>query len=136
MEKSTQKIKTFLMFSGQAEEAMNFYTSLFNDSEITRMTHYGPGEAGKEGTVLQATFTLQGQDYLCIDSNVEHAFTFTPAISMYVACDSEEEINQTFDKLVKDGTILVPLNEYPFSKKYGWVQDRYGVSWQLNLEDS
>ncbi|RKL66302.1 hypothetical protein CR203_15520 [Salipaludibacillus neizhouensis] len=129
----TQKIKTFLMFSGQAEEAMNFYTSLFNDSEITNIIHYRAGEAGEEGTVLQATFTLNGHEYMCIDSNVEHAFTFTPAISLFVTCETEEEINKTFEKLSQDGAILMPLNEYPFSKRYGWVQDRFGISWQLSL---
>ncbi len=66
------------MFDGEAEEAMNFYTSLFYESKILSITRYGPGEAGAEGTVMHATFSLGGQEFMCIDSNVKHEFTFTP----------------------------------------------------------
>ena len=128
-----QKITTFLMFGGQAEAAMNFYTSLFADSAILSLTRYGPGEAGAEGSVMLATFALNGQEFMCIDSNVEHGFTFTPAMSLYVICTSEAEIDQLFEKLSQDGQILMPLGPYPFSEKFGWVADQYGVSWQLNL---
>ncbi|SFG12052.1 Glyoxalase superfamily enzyme, possibly 3-demethylubiquinone-9 3-methyltransferase [Desulfotomaculum arcticum] len=133
MENSSQKIFTFLMFSGMAEEAMNFYTSIFDQSEIISINRYGANEAGKEGTVLHATFSLKGQVFMCIDSNVEQEFTFTPAISLYVTCDTEDEINRVFEKLSQNGTVLMPLAAYPFSKKYGWVEDKYGLSWQLNL---
>ncbi|BCJ85376.1 VOC family protein [Effusibacillus dendaii] len=133
MGNSNQKITTFLMFSGQAEEAMNFYTSVFDQSEIISITRYGANEAGKEGTVLQAAFSLNGQLFRCIDSSVTHEFTFTPAISLYVACDTEDEIERYFKQLSQDGTVLMPLSAYPFSQKYGWVTDKYGVSWQLNL---
>ncbi|MDE3840662.1 hypothetical protein C0966_15275 [Bacillus methanolicus] len=133
MKNSTQKITTFLMFDGKAEEAMNFYTSLFRQSEIISITRYGAHEAGKEGTVLHATFTLNGQEFMCIDSSVKHEFTFTPSISLYVKCDTEEEIDELYEKLSQDGEVLMPLAAYPFSEKFGWVQDKYGVSWQLNL---
>lgn len=129
-----QKFTTFLMFAGQAEEAMKFYTSLFKQSEITSISRYAANEAGVEGTVQHATFTLNGQEFMCIDSNAPHAFTFTPSISIFVRCDSEEEINRVFAKLSKDGQILMELDRYPFSAKFGWVSDRFGVSWQLNLE--
>ena len=128
-----QKITTFLMFGGQAEAVMNFYTSLFADSAILSLTRYGSGEAGAEGSVMLATFALNGQEFMCIDSNVEHGFTFTPAMSLYVICTSEAEIDQLFEKLSQDGQILMPLGPYPFSEKFGWVADQYGVSWQLNL---
>ena len=128
-----QKITTFLMFEGQAEEAMNFYTSLFNDSAITHITRYGPGEAGAEGSVVHATFTLNGQNFMAIDSNVQHAFTFTPAMSLYVTCETEAEIDTLFAKLSEGGGIMMPLDSYPFSKKFGWLADKFGVSWQLTL---
>ena len=129
-----QKITTFLMFEGQAEEAMMFYTSLFDDSEIVRITKHGPDGPGgpeAEGTVEHALFTLKGQPYMAIDS-FGHQFTFTPAISLFVDCDSEEEIEMLYEKLMEGGTALMPLGEYGFSEKFGWVQDRFGVSWQLN----
>jgi predicted 3-demethylubiquinone-9 3-methyltransferase (glyoxalase superfamily) len=129
-----QKITTFLMFTGRAEEAMNFYTSLFKQSEILSLTRYGANEAGAEGTVQHAIFTLNGQEFMCIDSSVQHAFTFTPSISLYVRCDTEEEIDAVFAKLSQDGQIHMPLDRYPFSKRFGWVSDKFGVSWQLNLE--
>ncbi|WP_082588097.1 VOC family protein [Paenibacillus sp. Soil724D2] len=133
MEKSNQKITTFLMFTGQAEEAMNFYTSLFDHSEILTIKRYGAGEAGAEGSVVHATFSLHGQVFMCIDSYVKHDFTFTPAISLYVTCDSEEEIDRVYEKLAQDGKVFMPLAAYPFSEKFGWVGDRFGVTWQLTL---
>jgi predicted 3-demethylubiquinone-9 3-methyltransferase (glyoxalase superfamily) len=133
MGQTPQKIATFLMFEGQAEEAMNFYTSLFEDSEIISIKRYGPNEAGPEGSVLQASFSLNGQVYMCIDSHVKHAFTFTPAISLFVTCDSEKEIDRIFGQLSEQGQILMPLGAYPFSQKFGWTADRFGVSWQLSL---
>ncbi|REL33527.1 VOC family protein [Rhodohalobacter sp. SW132] len=128
------KITTFLMFEGDAEEAITFYTSLFDDSEIVRIAKYGPdGQFGPdaEGTVQHALFTLKGQPYIAIDS-YGHDFTFTPAISLFVECDSEEEIDKLYEKLSDGGEVAMPLNNYGFSTKFGWVQDRFGVSWQLN----
>ena len=128
------KITTFLMFEGQAEEAITFYTSLFDDSEIVSMTFSGPDGPGgpdAEGTVQRALFTLNGQQYMAIDS-FGHDFSFTPAISLFVQCDSEEEIDTLYEKLMEGGTAAMPLDNYGFSKKFGWVQDRFGVSWQLN----
>jgi predicted 3-demethylubiquinone-9 3-methyltransferase (glyoxalase superfamily) len=130
---STQKVTTFLMFSGQAEEAMNLYTSLFDQSEIISIQRYGPDDVGAEGTVLHATFSLHGQMFMCIDSNINHAFGFTPAISLYVTCDTDTEIERVFATLRRDGSVLMPLAAYPFSKKFAWVSDQYGVSWQLTL---
>lgn len=128
------KVIPFLMFQdGKAEEAMNFYTSLIEDSAITSMKRYGANEPGKEGTVFQATFSLKGQEFMCIDSSVKHAFTFTPAFSIYVVCDSEEEIDELFGKLNEGGQALMPLGNYGFSKKFGWLNDRFGVSWQINF---
>ncbi len=128
------KVLPFLMFQGgKAEEAMNFYTSLIEDSEITSIIRYGANEAGDEGTVMQATFTLKGQTFMCIDSNVKHAFSFTPSFSIYVTCSTEEEIDTLYAKLIEEGQALMPLGSYGFSRKFGWLNDRYGVSWQINF---
>ncbi len=120
------------MFNGRAEEAMDFYISLFNDAQIVSIKHYGPNEAGIKDTVMHALFTLNGQLFMCIDSSVQHGFTFTPAMSLYINCESNEEIETLFNALSANGDILMPLDEYPFSKKYGWLTDQFGVSWQLN----
>jgi predicted 3-demethylubiquinone-9 3-methyltransferase (glyoxalase superfamily) len=128
------KIATFLMFDGKAEEAMDFYTSIFEDSSIMKIERYGVGDDGAEGTVKVATFRLNGQILMCIDSPIKHPFTFTPAISFFVHCDSEREIDELFEQLSAGGEVLMPLDAYPFSKKFVWLNDRYGVSWQLNFD--
>jgi predicted 3-demethylubiquinone-9 3-methyltransferase (glyoxalase superfamily) len=132
-----QKITTCLMFVGEqhgkAEEAINFYISLFKDSKILHITRYGAEEQGIEGTVKQTSFSLKGQEFIAMDSNLEHPYTFTPVMSLFVQCETEEEIDQLFSKLSDRGEIKMPLDNYEFSKKFGWVSDKYGVSWQLNL---
>jgi predicted 3-demethylubiquinone-9 3-methyltransferase (glyoxalase superfamily) len=129
-----EKVTPFLMFQeGKAEEAMNFYTSLIEDSAITNIVRYGTNESGDEGTVMQATFTLKGQEFMCIDSNIKHQFSFTPSFSIYVTCNTEEELANLYQKLIEGGQALMPIGDYGFSKKFGWLNDRYGVSWQLNL---
>lgn len=133
MKETNQKIMTFLMFEGKAEEAMNFYTTLFDDSEVISVKRYGANEAGPEGSVMQASFSLHGQVFMCIDSYVQQGFTFTPAISLYVNCESEAEIDRVYESLAQGGQVLMPLGSYPFSPKFGWVADRFGVTWQLNL---
>lgn len=127
------KVTPFLMFTGQAEAAMNFYISLFADGRIVELQRYGAGQAGKEGTVFRAAFSIAGQTVMCIDSPVPHAFTFTPATSLFVDCASEEELNRLSARLGEGGKVLMPLDHYGFSRKFSWVEDRYGVSWQINL---
>ncbi len=127
-------IATFLMFEGSAEEAMNFYVSLFKGSEVRRVERYGPGEPGAEGSVKRADFVLAGHHLSCIDSPIHHGFTFTPSISLFVDCDDEAELDGAFRQLAAGGKELMPLGSYGFSRKFGWVQDRFGVSWQLNLQ--
>ncbi|MDQ1144003.1 putative 3-demethylubiquinone-9 3-methyltransferase (glyoxalase superfamily) [Bacillus sp. SORGH_AS 510] len=128
------KVTPFLMFQdGQAEEAMNYYLSIIDDSEITSIVRYGANAAGDEGTVMQATFSLKGQEFMCIDSHVKHQFSFTPSFSIFVTCDTEEEINHLYEKLLEGGQALMPIGNYGFSQRFGWLNDRFGVSWQLNL---
>ena len=128
------KVNPFLMFEGKAEEAMKFYVSLFPASEVTDVVRYGPGQAGPEGSIMKAAFTVGGETILCTDSFVTHEFTFTPAISFFVNCESENEVERLANALSVDGSILMPLGDYGFSRKFAWVSDRYGVSWQLNLD--
>jgi predicted 3-demethylubiquinone-9 3-methyltransferase (glyoxalase superfamily) len=126
-------IRPFLMFEGKAEEAMQFYVSLFPDARIIDIKRYGPGQAGAEGSVMVASFSVAGQTVMCIDSPVKHAFSFTPAFSLFVGCDSVEEIDRLCAALLDGGTALMRLGDYGFSRRFAWVNDRYGVSWQLNL---
>ncbi|GAB3058408.1 VOC family protein [Virgibacillus ainsalahensis] len=129
-----EKVTPFLMFQdGKAEEAMNYYISLIEDSAITNIVRYGADEGGKEGTVMQASFSLKGQEFMCMDSVPIHDFIFTPSFSIFLTCDSEEELDYIYENLLADGAALMPLDDYGFSKKFGWVNDRFGISWQLNL---
>lgn len=128
-----RSITPFLMFEGSAEEAMRFYVSLFARSGIKQIEHYKSGEMGPEGTVKRADFTLAGQDVICIDSPAKHAFTFTPSVSLFVECEDETEFDTAFAQLSGGGAMLMPPDDYGFSRKFGWVSDRFGVSWQLNL---
>ena len=128
------KIASFLTFQdNNAENAMNFYVDLFNNSEVIEVKRWeegGPVEAGK---VMHATFSLNGMLFMCSDSPPVHAWNFTPAVSNFVQCSNEKEQLRLFTELSKDGSVTMPLDNYGFSTKFGWVIDRYGISWQLNL---
>jgi predicted 3-demethylubiquinone-9 3-methyltransferase (glyoxalase superfamily) len=126
-------VRPFLMFEGCAEEAMNLYVSLFPGGEILEVVRYGPEGPGAPGSIMKASFSVGGQTILCTDSWVKHDFTFTPASSLFVDCDSEDEIERLAAALADGGAVLMPLGEYGFSRRFAWVNDRYGVSWQLNL---
>jgi predicted 3-demethylubiquinone-9 3-methyltransferase (glyoxalase superfamily) len=130
-----QRIAPALMFVGEqygkAEEAMRLYVSLFERSRILEIERFGEDEA--EPAVKRARFVLAGTEYSAMDSDGPHQFGFTPAISLFVDCDSEDQLDAAFAKLSEGGSVLMPLQDYPFSPRFGWVQDRFGVSWQLNL---
>jgi len=127
-------IVPFLMFEGSAEAAMNFYVGLFHNSAVTRIERYGPGGPGAEGSVMRADFVLAGQPLMCIDSPVKHGFTFTPSMSLFVECESETELDVAFEQLSAGGGVLMPPGGYGFSTRFAWINDRFGVSWQLNLK--
>jgi len=137
MTKITKRIATGLWFDTQAEEAANFYVSLFPNSRIGDISRYGKEgyevHGQPEGQVLTVTFTLDGQEFM--GTNGGPIFKMNPSISMYVVCETEEEINKLWRELSKDGKELMALNKYDWSKKYGWLSDRYGLSWQLTLGD-
>ena len=131
------EIATFLMFVGEqcgkAEEAMNLYVSTFEDAEIRGIERHAAGGDDVEGTVKRGDFVLGGREFMAMDSGADHGFTFTPATSLFITCDSADEVDRLFGTLSDDGAVLMPLGEYPFSPRFGWVNDRYGVSWQLFL---
>jgi predicted 3-demethylubiquinone-9 3-methyltransferase (glyoxalase superfamily) len=122
------------MFDGHAEEAMRCYVSLFRRAEIGNVERWGAGEQGAEGSIKRAHFRLAGHELMFFDSPVKHDFTFTPAISLFVECEDEAELDAAFEQLSSGGQVFMPLGNYGFSRKFGWVGDRFGVTWQLNLD--
>jgi predicted 3-demethylubiquinone-9 3-methyltransferase (glyoxalase superfamily) len=128
-------ITPFLMFKGDASQAISLYSEAFSDTEILSLETYSTGGLGKEGSVKRASLRVLGQNFTVIDSAVEHEFDFTPSISLFVECDSLEMLQASYQKLSNQGEVLMPLNNYGFSKQFAWVTDRFGVSWQLNLSD-
>lgn len=128
------QIRTFLMFqNGGAEEAVRHYASLLPDSRIEDIQRYGADGPGAPGTVNQATFTLLGQRFMCIDSPIAHDFDFTPSMSLYVDCTDASEFDRLHRGLGDGGQELMPPDDYGFSRRFAWVVDRHGVSWQINL---
>ena len=130
----SQKVRPFLLFSGQAEEAMNYYVSLLPAAQILAVTRYGKDEPGAQGSIKNALVCIGGHTLLCTDSIVQHNFTFTSALSLQVRCDSQEEIRRLATALSEGGSVFMPLGDYGFSQQFAWVSDCFGVSWQLNLE--
>src|SRR5438270_6459558 len=116
---SMQKITPFLWFDSQAEEAANFYVSLFKNSKIQTVRRYGEAGPGPNGSVMAVNFQLGGQDFIALNGGPQ--FKFTPAISLFVNCDTQEEVDQLWDKLSAGGR----------KDRCGWLQDKYGLSWQI-----
>ena len=119
MNKPKQKITPFLWFDNQAEEAMNFYTSIFKNSKIKTVMRYGEAGPGPKGSVLGGTFQLEGQDFMALNGGP--LFTFTPAISLFVNCETQEEVDELWEKLLAGGE----------KSRCGWLKDKYGLSWQI-----
>ena len=111
------QVRPFLMFQGDAEAAMQLYFATFPESAITEIARYKEGEAGRPGTIAKASFTIACQPLMCIDSPIAHAFTFTPAFSLFVDCDSEAELHRIHDALVVGGATLMPLGDQGVSSK-------------------
>ncbi|MGA0595311.1 VOC family protein [Enterovirga sp. CN4-39] len=128
-----QAVAPFLMFEGAAEEAVTFYMATIPNSRLVEIRRYGPEGPGKEGTVILGRAIIGGMEVLFSDSFVRHQFTFTPSISLFVTCETDEEIERVLGALGEGGQTLMPLGEYGFSRRFGWVNDRFGVSWQVNL---
>jgi len=138
-----QKLLTFLMFAGKqngkCEEAVHLYISLFPGSKILELERYSATEQLHAGTaaghVKKTRFTLNASiQFLASDAGTAHPWAFTPAVSIFVQCDNEAELDRVFSKLSEHGSVQMPPENYGFSKKFAFVTDRYGVSWQLNLK--
>jgi predicted 3-demethylubiquinone-9 3-methyltransferase (glyoxalase superfamily) len=114
-----QKITPFLWFDDKAEEAMNFYTSIFKNSKIGSVSRYGEAGPGQAGTVMSATFELDGQEFMALNGGPH--FTFTPAISFFVHCETQAEVDELWDRLSEGGE----------EGQCGWLMDKYGLSWQI-----
>jgi predicted 3-demethylubiquinone-9 3-methyltransferase (glyoxalase superfamily) len=124
---------THLMFAGDASPAMDLYSSIFASFRIEHVERYPAGEPGAPGKVKRAEASLMGHALIVIDSPVKHAFTFTPAMSLFVDCADRQELESAFAILSEGGQVFMPLDNYGFSQRFGWCSDRFGVSWQLNL---
>jgi predicted 3-demethylubiquinone-9 3-methyltransferase (glyoxalase superfamily) len=122
----------FLMFAGDAQAAMDLYVATLPDSRIVQVEHYA-SDAPKPGSVKVATFVVCGREFMCSDSPVKHDFSFTPSSSIFVEFDTREELDRVFGVLSDGGQVLMPLDNYGFSERFGWISDRFGVSWQLNF---
>ena len=114
-----QKITPFLWFDGKAEEAADFYTSIFKNSKILNVARYGEAGPGPKGTVMMATFQLEGQEFMALNGGPH--YTFSPAISFFVDCETQAEVDELWEKLSAGGSNL----------QCGWLQDKFGVSWQI-----
>ena len=130
----SQSFTPFLTFQGgKAEEAMNFYCSIFPTGRINRISRYAAGMPGPEGTVMSAEFSLGNQSFLVSDSYITHTWDFTPAISIFVSFALGDELDAAFSALAEGGRVYMPIDNYGFSERFGWVGGRFGVTWQLNL---
>ena len=128
------RVATHLMFQdGQASAALDLYAAVFPDFTVTGLDRYREGEGGPPGWVRFARVAFGGQDLVVIDSPVSHEFGFTPSTSLFVTFDDAAKLRDAVARLSDGGTVLMPPGDYGFSRLYAWLQDRFGVSWQLNL---
>jgi predicted 3-demethylubiquinone-9 3-methyltransferase (glyoxalase superfamily) len=118
---------------GRAQAALDLYFGAFPDAKMVRVERYVQGEPGPLGTIKVAVFTLCGSEFMCSDSPIKHHVSFTPSSSTFVEFDSAAELERVFGILSQGGQVLMPLDNYGFSQRFGWVNDRFGVSWQLNF---
>ena len=124
----------FLMFQGGVgREAVDFYVSLFEDGEVLELDTYPAGGPAPEGTIMRGRFRVAGQEFFVSDSYIDHAFDFTPSLSVWVEAETPDAQEALVAALAEGGATLMPLDNYGFSTRFAWVNDRYGVSWQINL---
>ncbi len=133
-ELSMKEVIPFLMFQGQAKEALELYTSVIEDSEIISISYYEANEGAQEGTVKSALLRIHTNHYYVNDSPIQHEFTFTPSFSFFITANNTIEQHELFNQLKRGGAILMPLDTYGFSRSFGWCVDRFGVSWQISVE--
>lgn len=129
------KATPFLMFQhGKAQAALDFYVETVPDSRIVSIERFGAEGPGPDGTVLRAHAEIAGQPVMVHDSFITHGFDFTPSWSFFVDCTDEAETDRLFAALSAGGGVLMPLDNYGWSHRFGWVSDKFGVSWQINLQ--
>jgi predicted 3-demethylubiquinone-9 3-methyltransferase (glyoxalase superfamily) len=121
------------MFQGQAEEAMDLYTEVFAEAQVEDVERFGADGPGVPGTLERALLRLGDRTFQIFDSPIGHGFTFTPSVSISVELDDAEEVDRAFARLADGGQVLMALDAYPFSPHFGWLADRFGVSWQLSV---
>ncbi len=126
-------VTPMLMFKGNAEEAMTTYVSLFHNARIAQLLLYGPNDVGPEGTVLRGRMVIGKQHIYFLDTVQKHDFSFAPASTLWVCCETKGEMDDAFSKLADGGQVLTEVGSHPFNDYYGWVTDRFGDSWQLSL---
>lgn len=131
---SNQKILPFLTFCGNAEEAMNFYLSIFPSSKVISIDYIPNGGQGEEGKVLTGVFELKGQQFMVMDMEKQYCPEFTWAISLFVPCEDEEEFDLLFTKLSEGGTVMMGPEAVLNLRKVAWVTDKFNVTWQLVWE--
>ena len=136
MHQQNNFITPCIWFDYQAEEAVQFYSSLFDNSKTTRIIRYGKEgfeyHHKPQGSVMTVEFELNGQKFLALNGGPD--FKLNESISLFVYCESEKRINFLYEKLSQGGSINMPLDKYDWSPKYAWVKDKFGVSWQLDIE--
>lgn len=130
------KITTFLMFNGNAEEAMNLYVNTFEDAEILALVRYSESDNEPTGAVQHAIFRLKDQVFMAIDNMNGVDIEMNPAMSLYVTVDNPIEMERLFNKLKSGGAILMPKTEMPPFREFAWIQDKFGVNFQLALPES
>ena len=127
-------IRSLTFQDNRAENAMKFYLEIFAHSKIIKVERWGKDAPVEEGRIMRALFELDGNLFMCSDSPPVHEWNFSPAVSQYLDCENDTEIEFLFSRLSDNGTVTMPLDDYGFSQKFAWVIDQFGVSWQLNLE--
>jgi len=134
MSRTNHSVSTHLMFFGTAGEAIKLYQSEFDEFKIQELLKYGDSDGEMAGKIKIARVKFADHDLIIIDSPPVHDFTFTPAMSLFIDFEDTADLNRAFEALSRNGKVFMPLDNYGFSPRFGWVQDRFGVSWQLNLK--
>ncbi|MBI3311344.1 VOC family protein [Serratia quinivorans] len=125
-------VSTFVMFQGDAQPAIDLYSELFTGFRVQQLVHFDESDGGPR-RVKHATIDFERHNLVFIDSPVSHDFSFTPAVSLHVNLATEAELERIFARLAEGGEVLMPIDDYGFSARFGWLNDRFGLSWQLNV---
>ncbi|MEL5297352.1 VOC family protein [Serratia nevei] len=126
------QVSTFVMFQGEAQQAIDLYSQVFARFRLMQVQHYDPTPDGRR-LIKHATIDFDRQNLVFIDSPISHDFSFTPAVSLFINLPNEEALERAFHRLAEGGKVLMPLDDYGFSARFGWLSDRFGLSWQLNV---